>query len=397
MKSQVLPTFWSQWLSLDQCQQDAKAVQNAMARSSTSPLSAGALNKDAWENLGLAPDLQARLRIQGRNAEAWQALMGAPGDFDLPGKPAYGDDIGVTPGRIVWRGAHAELVHYSAADSVGPALLWVPAPINKHVILDLCDGRSVIARQLELGLDVYALVWRGASNDSMPTPDDLVGSIVEAAGAVAKPVHLAGYCLGGVFAAMAALDGAPVRSLSLVAAPMDGQMGELAAVLTPAQRAHTKFMAEARGLVPAAVLSAGFMALKPESWKGLFSATRPKALTQWLLDGLDVSAPTWHWIMDVVYGAGAMSQGLQALDVPIWVQSFDDDHLVMPQQLTFARAALHARAPGGHNGGLLRVQPGQWLDPWVQWLDDGLRVAPTEHAVLGQAADGYLANSGSLF
>ncbi len=359
------------------------------------------MNQDAWANLGLAPDLQARLRIQGRNAEAWQGLLQAPAELDLPGKPAYGDDIGVTPGRIVWRNEIAELVHYAApspsSDQVGPALVWVPAPINKHVILDLCESRSVIARQLDMGLDVYVVVWRSASTDHQPTPEDLADTICQAIATLPEPPHLAGYCLGGVLAAMATKRSGGVRSLSLIAAPMDGQAGDLDAILTPAQRAHTQFMAQARGLVPSAVLSAGFMALKPESWKGLFSANRPKALTQWLLDGLDVSPAVWSWIMDVVYGEGAMSMGLGELAVPIWVQSFDDDHLVRPQQLTFAKAALHARAPGGHNSGLLRVQPGQWLDPWVGWLDDGKRQPRPSLMDLGPVTEGYLADSGSLF
>ena len=387
-----LPMTWMQWFSMDQAQADQRSVMRAlqtqaMGRSATSHLR---WDQDALSQLDLESGLQSRLRVQAQGVQGISDWMRSASDYSAPAAPQFGQDTMATPARVVRRSEVAELVRFGQSD--GPRLLWVPAPINKANILDLSPDRSVVQRQLALGLDVYVLIWKCASESHQPAPDDYVDAICDAADALGDDLNLAGYCLGGALAALASKRLPNLGSLSLIAAPMDGQPGGLGPWLTPAQKQHTQSMAHLRGLVPAGVLAAGFMALKPEAWRGLFNKHRSKALTQWLLDGVNLSPAIWDWVVQDVYGDGVM-QSIEAFDVPTWVQSFDDDHLVPPQQLSGKAGVIHARAPGGHNGGLLRVQPGQWLDGWSQWLPKS-KAPQVEWPDLGDACEGYIRQSG---
>ena len=57
------------------------------------------------------------------------------------------------------------------------------------------------------------------------------------------------------------------------------------------------------------------------------------------------------------YGEGGVTTRipLHELSMPIWLQSFDQDHLVPPQSLMTQGSVIQSRAPGGHNSGLLKL------------------------------------------
>lgn len=340
--------------------------------------------------LGLDDGHTQRLMTQIELGGAFSQLTQEFTQLTLPSaSPDYGGALAPTPYQVIWQDSRAQLVCYNPTGHA--AVLWVPAIINKHYVLDLCPQRSVIQRQCDLGLQVFSLVWRNPQGN--PGPQEYLDTLHAALEFLSAPVHLAGYCLGGVLAAAAVSQGANVESLSLVASPLDGEMGELRHWFTPAQKAHTQQCAQARGCVPAGVLSAGFLSLKPRSWGGLFHQSRYPQLATWLVDGLDVSPAMWSWVTDLVYGPGGAMAAypLAQIRVPVWSQSFDQDHLVPPQNFDCPGGVLNARAPGGHNGGLLRTQPGGWLDGWVRWMghSQAIDVQPI------QTESDYLRESGS--
>ena len=345
--SQVLldtPERWPQWWAVRSVEQAA----------------------DFLSGLALDAEHKHRLMTQVQITLGLQALGQEFSDLKLPsGAPDYGRQLAPTPFQVVWQDERAQLVVYPGE---GIPVVWVPAVINKHYILDLSPQRSVIRRMQASGCQVFSVIWRNPTGN--PGPEEYLDSVQNALQALGHPVHLAGYCLGGVLAAAAVSKGAQVQSLSLIAAPLDGQMGESSAWFTPLQRAHTERCAQTRGRVPAGVLSAGFLALKPASWGGLFHEGRYPELAAWLMDGLDVSPAMWSWICNRVYGPGGAIQvyGLDALEVPVWNQAFDGDHLVKPQTFETRGGVIQTRAPGGHNGGLLREN---WLKPWINWLPGG--------------------------
>lgn len=356
------------WISPAQIAADTQALQQAMmAHPERWPQWWSVRSVEQARDCLMGLDLEAhhkkRLLGQVQIASETQALGQQFADLSLPSAmPDYGRQVAPTPCRVVWQNEHAQMVVYPGGHT---PVLWVPAIINKHYILDLTEKRSVIQRMQAAGCQVFCMVWRNPQAN--PSVDDYLESITAALSKLAKPVHLAGYCLGGVLASAVVARGAQVMSLTSVASPLDGQMGELAAWLTPLQQEHMQRCADQRGCIPSGVLSAGFLSLKPESWGGLFHAARAPDLATWLLDGLDVSPAMWEWICKVVYAPGGAinAYGLERLTVPIWNQVFDQDHLVSPASFETQLGVLNSRAPGGHNGGLLREG---WLKPWINWL-----------------------------
>ena len=282
--------------------------------------------------------------------------------------PDYGSAIAPSIHEVVWENERAQMIRY--ASKPGTPILLVPAVINKHYILDLCPERSLVQAMIAQGYECYCVVWKPITGDENEA--DYVKAIELALEALSGPLHLVGYCLGGLLAAQAALNSSAVQSLTLLASPLNGDAGAIEPWLTPLQRAHMVHCADARGCVPAGVLTAGFLSLKPESWSSLFRQDRFPELAVWLTDGLDVAPLVWHWIIDEVYGEGGMtaSSPLQELSMPVWLQSFDQDHLVPPQSLATQGPVIQSRSPGGHNSGLLKLGAGSWIHGWSSWLTE---------------------------
>ncbi len=282
--------------------------------------------------------------------------------------PNYGSAIAPSNYDVVWENERAQVIRY--ASKPGTPMLLVPAVINKHYILDLCHERSLVQSMIAKGYECYCVVWKPITGSEKAS--DYVHAIELALEALTGPLHLVGYCLGGLLAAQAAMNSKAVHSLTLLASPLNGEAGAIEPWLTPLQRKHMDHCANARGCVPAGVLTAGFLSLKPDSWSSLFRQDRFPELAVWLTDGLDVAPLVWRWIIDKVYGKGGVlaSSALNELSIPVWLQSFDQDHLVPPQSLTTLGPVIQSRSPGGHNSGLLKLGAGSWIHGWSSWLTD---------------------------
>jgi hypothetical protein len=107
-------------------------------------------------------------------------------------------------------------------------LLIICAPINRFHITDISQDRSVVKGLLSKGLYVYMLDWGYPTweDSSLSLTDyvnyvkDVVQNIKDKTG-TAK-VSILGYCWGGIIALVyAALNNENLRSLTLMAAPVD--------------------------------------------------------------------------------------------------------------------------------------------------------------------------------
>jgi polyhydroxyalkanoate synthase len=172
--------------------------------------------------------------------------------------------------------------------------------VSRSYILDLRPGNSLVEYLTAAGLDVFMLDW--GVPDELDADNDLeryVDWYIPRALAAARretgqaEVTLAGYCLGGVMAALyaAAHEDAPVRNLILMATPLDfDEMGAMVALLREG-RLDPDELIDDTGNVPADALYSGFYMLAP---------TAEVAQKATLLDNL--------WNDEFVEGFQAMAQ-----------------------------------------------------------------------------------------
>lgn len=117
-----------------------------------------------------------------------------------------GENIAVTPGKVVFRNELFELIQYSpqAARTHEIPLLIVPPWINKYYILDLNEKKSLVKFCVENGLTVFIMSWvnaderLGAKSFSDYSKDGILAAIdaVQKATGAAK-VNTVGFCIGG--------------------------------------------------------------------------------------------------------------------------------------------------------------------------------------------------------
>jgi polyhydroxyalkanoate synthase subunit PhaC len=118
--------------------------------------------------------------------------------------------VGATPKEVVWRRGKAELWRYrNGTVRYGPPVLIVHSLVSRSYILDLRPGNSLIEYLTNAGLDVFLLDW--GVPDELDADNDLARYVdwhlPRAVAAVqretgSEEATLAGYCLGGVLAAL---------------------------------------------------------------------------------------------------------------------------------------------------------------------------------------------------
>jgi polyhydroxyalkanoate synthase subunit PhaC len=124
-----------------------------------------------------------------------------------------GRDLATTPGRVVMRNRLMELIAYEPqTERVHEApILCSPPWINKYYIMDLAPGRSWVEHMVKNGFTVFMISYRNpdASLAELTMDDYLVEGVLAAVDRVlaltgAPRVNIAGLCLGGTYAILAA-------------------------------------------------------------------------------------------------------------------------------------------------------------------------------------------------
>lgn len=274
-----------------------------------------ALDAFAPDAVVTALDQAARRRL-GRFMSAVQHYRRHPYHRDLPEMP------------VVWQQDETRLLDYAPdlpADA--PVLLAVPSLVNRAYILDLARDSSFLRWLPGAGIHPLLVDWgRPGPVERGFTLTDYIAGPLEAALQVAvarhgRPVHVLGYCMGGLLALAVALRRPDlVASLILFATPWDFHTDRAhIRRLAPALPMLTA-LADQWGELPVDMLQILFSGLDPLlslrkfDRFGRLPADSPQArafvaLEDWANDGVALAGPVARDCLHGWYGANTPAQG----------------------------------------------------------------------------------------
>jgi polyhydroxyalkanoate synthase len=122
-----------------------------------------------------------------------------------------GKNIACTKGKIVFKNHLFELICYHSNHEFVNSIpiLLVPASINKYYILDLQQENSLVKWLTDNGYQVFIISWFNPDEKSHDYnfSDYIIDGVNLAIKKITedfnfKQIHLAGYCLGGIFTAI---------------------------------------------------------------------------------------------------------------------------------------------------------------------------------------------------
>jgi polyhydroxyalkanoate synthase len=302
----------------------------------------------------------------------WRRVLSLPRVLEL----ALGTRVGTTPHDVIFERGTLRLLRYRRKTPAiySEPVLFCYALINRPYILDLQPDKSIVARYLEAGFEVYMIDW------GVPSPADrglslesyvcvLLREVVEIILQAHRlsDLHLLGYCMGGTMGALlAALEPSLVRTLTLLAAPIDfGARDSLLSLWTDPKHFDVDAFIETHGNCPAWFLQSCFTLMKPvqnllaknlafyESMDDPRLVTDYFAMERWINDNIPVAGETFREFVKKLYQRDELVRGelyvgnrrvdLGRITCPLLLLTATNDHLVPPPSTEGIRAKVGSR------------------------------------------------------
>lgn len=306
-----------------------------------------------------------------------------------------GENIAATKGKVVYQNRLIELIQYepATAEVYAEPVLIVPAWIMKYYILDLSPENSLVKYLVEQGHTVFMISWKnpGPEDRDLGFENYLNLGIMDALKAInaivpdQKP-HVAGYCLGGTLAAIAAStlarDSADsLQSLTLFTAQVDfEEAGELLMFTDESQLAWLEDVMWEKGYLDSKHMAGTFQMLRSRDliWSRIVEnymlgeRRPPNDLMAWNADATRMPFKMHSEYLRSLFLNNDLSEGgfmigsrpiaLSDIRVPVFAVSTQRDHVapwrsVYKIHLFADTEVTFVLASGGHNAGIVS-EPG---------------------------------------
>lgn len=274
---------------------------------------------------------------------------------------------GVTPKEVIYQEDKVTLYRFlpPVESTLNIPVLIVYALVNRPWIVDLQEGRSLVANLLKLGLEVYLIDWGSPSRcDRWLTLDDYINGYLHHCVKVVRDRHhvpsinLLGICQGGVFSlCYTALHPKKVKNLITMVTPVDfqipdGLLNRWSGCTLKDKALDVDLLVDTLGNVPGDFLNLEFLLLKPfqlgfqkyidlleqcDSEEKLLNFLR---MEKWIFDSPDIPGEVYRQFIKDCYQSNKLIQnqlqiGKKTVDLkrihhPVLNIFAEQDHIVPP-------------------------------------------------------------------
>ena len=257
-----------------------------------------------------------------------------------PGALTVGEDLALTPGKVIDKDEFAELLQYtpSTDQTYERPVLVVPPPIGRYYFLDLRPGRSFVEYALSRGLQTFLVSWRNPSPEQADWDIDTYAQrVLDAVDAVrevtgAEDINVIGFCAGGILQTavlnkLAAMGDDRIHSASYAVTLLDfGQSAPIGAFSSAPLLSFARWKAGRAGVTSARAMGNAFSWMRPNDlvwnyWVNnyLMGEDPPVFdILSWNADGTNLPARLHQQFLDI-FERNPLPQpgGMEALDEPI--------------------------------------------------------------------------------
>ncbi|MGG5823185.1 PHA/PHB synthase family protein [Falsiroseomonas sp. HW251] len=315
-----------------------------------------------------------------------------------------GENIAVTPGKVVFRNDLMELIQYAPTTEtvLKRPLLIIPPWINKFYILDLRPKNSFIRWAVEQGHTVFVISWvnpdeklaeKGFDDYMREGPYAALDAIEKATGE--KGANVIGYCLGGTLLAstlahMAAKKDTRVKSATFFTTMVDfEEAGELGVFIDEEQLQSLEEKMQKRGFLDGSEMATTFNMLRANDLIWSFVVSNylmgqepfPFDLLYWNDDSTRMPARMHSFYLRRMYQQNDLARpgaieldgvpiDLRKVKLPTYILSTREDHIA-PWKSTYRATQIYGGkirfvlAASGHIAGVVNPPESGKYSHWV--------------------------------